>query len=117
MIPVEIRKLIIANKEEGMSNDEISRVFKVSISAIKDISRKYRERGTLEGNYPGRQPKITEEQKREMFELVERQPDITIEEIIETLNLPIKKSRVSKILNDHKVFFKKEDGSRKRTTA
>lgn len=117
MIPIEIRKLIIANKEEGMKNEEISRIFKVSVSAICSITKKYKERGTLNGNYPGRQPKITKDQKQEMFELVKRQPDITIEEIIEALNLPIKKSRVSIILNDNKIFFKKEGSTRKRTKA
>lgn len=117
MVPIEIRKLIIANKEAKVKNKEISRILHVSVSAICDINAKYKQRGTLEGNYPGRQSKITPEQKQAMFELVEQQPDITIEEIIETLKLPIKKSRVSKILNDNKIFFKKEGDTRKRTKA
>ena len=34
MIPVEIRKLIIKNREEGVKVSEISRILKVSESAI-----------------------------------------------------------------------------------
>ena len=65
MTPVEIRKLIIKNREEGVKVSEISRILKVSESAIYSICRKYEERKHLNGNYPGRKPKITEEQKKE----------------------------------------------------
>ena len=113
MIPVEIRKLIIKNREEGVKVSEISRILKVSKSAIYSICRKYEERKHLNGNYPGRKPKITEEQKKAVIKLVEERPDITLKEIIEELKLPIKKSRVSKILLKEKMFFKKETGTRK----
>ena len=118
MIALEIRKLIIKNREEGVTVNEISRILHVSESAIYSICRKYKERKHLNGNYPGRKPKITEEQKAAIIRTVEEQPDITLEEIIEKLNLPIKtikKSRVSAILLKEKMFFKKEAGSCKRT--
>jgi transposase len=115
MIALEIRKLIIKNREEGVPVNEISRILHVSESAIYSICRKYKERKHLNGNYPGRKPKITEEQKAAIIRTVEEQPDITLEEIIEKLNLPIKKSRVSAILLKEKMFFKKEAGSSKRT--
>ena len=70
MIPVEIRKLIIKNREEGVKVSEISRILKVSESAIYSICRKYKERKHLNGNYPGRKPKITEEQKKAVIKLV-----------------------------------------------
>ena len=72
MIPVEIRKLIIKNREEGVKVSEISRILKVSESAIYSICRKYEERKHLNGNYPGRKPKITEEQKKELWLLEKR---------------------------------------------
>ena len=100
MIAVEIRELIIKNREEGVTVREISRILHVSESAIYSICRKY-------GNYPGRKPTITEEQKAAIIHTVEEQPDITLEEIIKKLDLPIKKSRVSAILLKEKMFFKK----------
>ena len=63
MIALEIRKLIIKNREDGVPVSEISRILHVSESAIYSICRKYKERKHLNGNYPGRKPRITEEQK------------------------------------------------------
>ena len=108
MIPVEVRKIIIEDREAGITVKEISRVLNVSESAIYSITKKYKERGTLEGNYPGRQPIITKKQRKAMIKLVKKRPDITINEIIEELNLPIKKSRVSKILLEEKMYLKKQ---------
>lgn len=50
----------------------------MSESAIYSICRKYKERKHLNGNYPGRKPKITEEQKAAIIRTVEEQPDITL---------------------------------------
>ncbi len=107
MIPVEVRKIIVESRIKGISAEEIRKVTGVSISAINNIVKNYKERGTLEGNYPGRQPTITKEQRKAMIKLVKDRPDITINEIIEELNLPIKKSRVSKILLEEKMYLKK----------
>lgn len=107
MIPVEVRKIIVESRKKGISAEEIRKVTGVSISAINNIIRNYKERGTLEGNYPGRQPTITKEQRKAMIKLVKDRPDITINEIIEELNLPIKKSRVSEILLEEKMYLKK----------
>ena len=115
MIAVEIRELIIKNREAKVPVREISRILQVSESAIYDICRKYKERNHLNGEYPGRKPTITEEQKAAIIRTVEEQPDITLAEIIEKLDLPIKKSRVSAILLKEKMFFKKEAGSCQRT--
>ncbi len=107
MIPVEVRKIIVESRQKGISAEEIRKVTGVSISAISNIVKNYKERGTLEGNYPGRQPTITKEQRKAMIKLVKEKPDITINEIIEELHLPIKKSRVSKILLEEKMYLKK----------
>ena len=107
MIPVEVRKIIIEDREAGITVKEISRVLNVSESAIYSITKKYKERGNLNGKYPGRQPQITKEQRKAIIKLVKEKTDITINEIIEELNLPIKKSRVSKILLEEKMYLKK----------
>ena len=107
MVPVEVRKIIVESRAKGIPAEGIRKVIGVSLSAIDNIVRNYKERETLEGNYPGRQPKITKEQRKAMIKLVKEKPDITINEIIEELNLPIKKSRVSKILLEEKMYLKK----------
>ena len=60
----------------------------------------------MNGKYPGRKPGITNDQKVQIIELVKEKRDITLEEIIQKFDdLPIKKSRVSKILLEEKMFF------------
>lgn len=44
----------------------------------------------------------------QIIKCVKEKPDITLEEIIKELKLPIKKSRVSKILLGEKIFKKKK---------
>ena len=44
MISVELRKIIIADREKGISVEEIHKILGVSIPAIYDIVRKYKER-------------------------------------------------------------------------
>lgn len=61
MIPVEVRKIIILDREAGMTVKEISHVLNVSESAIYSTTKKYKERGNLNGKYPGRKPMITNE--------------------------------------------------------
>lgn len=107
MIPIEVRKIIIANYEDGTSIKEISRIMRVNKSAVYSILKKYRETGSIEAHYPGRQPKITEEQTEAIEKIVLERPDITLHEIIEELNLTIAKSQVSNILKKKKFRFKK----------
>lgn len=107
MIPVEVRKIIVANYEEGISVKEICHIMRVSKSAVYSILKKYRETGSVEAHYPGRQPRITEEQIEAIEKTVLEQPDITLQEIIEKLNLPIAKSQLSNILIKKKFRFKK----------
>lgn len=50
-----------------------------------------------------------------MRQLVESTPDITLEEIRETLGLRMKKSQISSILRNKLGFRFKKDGTRQRT--
>ena len=51
---------------------------------------------------------ITPLQIEQIKDAVKTQPDITLEELIEKLNLPIKKSRLSEILTGLGLVFKKK---------
>lgn len=115
MIPVELRKIIIENHKKGIKPEETSKVLGVGTSTIYKLIKKYKQTGKIEASYPGRQPKITAQQISDMEKLVIKQPDITIDEIIQKLNLPIKKSQVSNILRKLGFRFKKETEIRKRT--
>ena len=110
------------NKEEKNDTSRItknnyrkSQVLGVGVSTIYKLIKRFQQTGKIEASYPGRQPKITPEQISDMEKLVIKQPDITIDEIIQTLNLPIKKSQVSNILRKLGFRFKKKAEICKRT--
>jgi len=119
MMSIEIRRIIVEDAEEGMSVKEISRVLRVSSSAIYALLRRKQETGSIEPGYKGkcgRPSKLTQEQLNAMEELVNQRPDITLEEIQQKLDLPIKKSQINNLL--HKMGFRlKKDDSCLRTKA
>ncbi|MDR1002198.1 MAG: hypothetical protein LBL82_02870 [Oscillospiraceae bacterium] len=57
--------------------------------------------------FPGRQSILTSEQLEKIKKTVEENNDITLEELIEKLALPIQKSRLSDVLNEMGFSFKK----------
>ena len=105
----EIRKLIVKHRESGKTLEEISEMLLVSKNAVHSIWNKYLEVGSYEPRprNSGRKPKVTEEQMQEVFEKVKMQPDITLEELIEELKLPIKKSSLLTRLIKAGYTFKK----------
>jgi len=117
MIPIELRKIIIENYKKVIKASETSRVLEGGLSTVYKLIKRYKETGNVEASYLVRQPKITEKHISDIEKLVIEQPDVTIEEIIEKLNLPIKKSQISNILRKLGLNFKKEASTSKRTKA
>ena len=108
MVSIELRELIVANAKAGIRVDEISRVLQVGKSTIWRILKQERETGNIEPCYRGRKSKITPEQHEAMLKLVEEKPDVTLEEMREQLDLPIKKSQISNLLHKAGYHFKKD---------
>ena len=108
MVSIELRELIVANAKAGIRVDEISRVLQVGKSTIWRILKQERETGNIEPRYRGRKSKITPEQHEAMLKLVEEKPDVTLEEMREQLDLPIKKSQISNLLHKAGYYFKKD---------
>ena len=108
MVSIELRELIVANAKAGIRVDEISRVLQVGKSTIWRILKQERETGNIEPRYRGRKSKITPEQHEAMLKLVEEKPDVTLEEMREQLDLPIKKSQISNLLHKAGYHFKKD---------
>ena len=107
MVSIELRELIVANAKTGIKVDEIRRVLRVGKSTIWRILKQERETGNIEPRYRGRKSKITPEQHEAMLKLVEEKPDVTLEEMREQLDLPIKKSQISNLLHKAGYHFKK----------
>lgn len=84
MVPMEIRKIIVADYEDGMKVQSISRAVRVSISSIYRLLGK-KKTGTIEPSYEniGRQLEVPAEKLAKMKAMVAENPDITLAEIKE----------------------------------
>lgn len=87
MIPMEVRKIIIADYDDGMKVEAISRAVRVSTLAIYRLFEKKQRTGTIEPSYQnnGRQSEVTAEKLQKMADLIGEKQDITLAEIKETI--------------------------------
>lgn len=110
MTPIanEKRELLIEAKKRGETEKNIAKWLRISEHSVTTIWRRYRETGSyLPTPYPGRRPTLSDEKWEEIKTLVTEAPDITLNEIIEELALPIHKSRLSVLLIEAGYSFKK----------
>ena len=113
-IPNEVRELIVVAKQRGEKEKNIAEWFKVSKSTVQKVWRLHRETGNiLPTPHPGKAPRMSKEQHEKLDAFVEKYPDKTLDEIIEELQLPIKKSRLSVILIKMDYNFKKRRSTQK----
>jgi transposase len=102
MVPMEIRKIIVADYDDGMNVKSISRAVRVSVSAIYRLLEKKKKTGTIDPSYEniGRQSEVTPDKLGTMKALIAENPDITLAEIKESMHLSIQKSEISNILRN-----------------
>lgn len=107
-ISMDKREIIIAANERGERREAIALWVGVSTSSVYKILRLYKQNKTLAPMpFLGRQSVLTAQQLAKIKERVEKENDITLEELIEKLQLPIKKSRLSQVLIGMGFSFKK----------
>jgi len=113
----ELRERIIIKYEKGKKPIEIKSELEIkSLSAVCAIIKRYEETGSIEPRplNNGRPPKMTAQNMSDLEAAVLAQPDITLEELKEQLNLPISTSRICRILNQKlKLPYKKKLCTRK----
>ena len=113
-IPQEVREIIVSARNRGESPEAIAVWTGVSRASVFNILSLYERTGSVEPKpFPGRQTALTREQMDSIRKAVEDEPDITLEELIERLSLPVKKSRLSTILIGMDFTFKKRRCIRK----
>jgi transposase len=132
-LTAEIRKLIVEAKQRNEKESDIAKWLNISESSVTVIWRLFRKSNSIEPKpYPGAKPVFTDEMKMKVKQLIKENPDMTLEEIIDNLSLPIKKSRLSRWLiesgypykkkrylrpsNLEKMFKKKEKSGKKHKT-
>lgn len=117
-ISKEKRELLIAAKQRGEKEEDIAKWLNISKGSVGTIWRLFRKTGSfLPTAYTGRPSVITQERIDEIRIAVGNDPDITLSELIEKLNLPIQKSQLSRLLISLGYSFKKRQHIQRRKTA
>ena len=91
MLHNEARKLILEAYDKGVSVKELAKCFSVNTCSIYRLLKRRNETGSYETqtNLRGKKPKLSDADHQHILSLLEKQPDITCLEIIETLDLPV----------------------------
>ena len=102
----DARDRLVHSYEKIKNADIAAAAFDVSVSTVFRLVHQYRETGTVELQIHkrGRKPMLTLEQIQKVKETILETPDITMQEIIDKLDLPIKENTLCVIVK-HKLGF------------
>jgi transposase len=104
----EKRELLISAKQRGEREEDIAKWLEISKGSVGTIWRLFRKTGSyLPTSYTGRPSSIQAEKIEEIVAAIEAESDITLNELIEKLSLPIQKSQLSRLLISLEYSFKK----------
>ena len=85
------RNLLVKTFKEMPDAEKVAKIYSVSSNSVYRLARQMRETGSVElrTSLRGRKPSLTPENVEDIKRVVKEQPDITIREIREKLNLPV----------------------------
>ena len=113
-ISKEKREMLTAAKLRGEKESTIALWLGVSVRSVAGIWKLYKTRGDVSPiKYRGRPSRMTEADTEAIRQAVKQTPDITLNELIEDLSLPIKKSQLSRLLTRLGLVFKKKRSTRR----
>jgi transposase len=115
----DLRKRIIEAKLRGDTEDKIAAEKAVNKSTITKLWALYRETGSYEAraNPNGRKPALSTGQLEQIVQKINRQPDITLQELIDLLKLPVCVSALCRTINNKLGYRFKKNFTRQRTNA
>jgi len=98
----DLRKRIIEAKLRGDTESTIAREKEVNKSTVTKLWALYRETGSYEArpNPNGRKPALSLQQLDQIKDKINHQPDITLQELIDELNLPVCVSALCRTVNN-----------------
>jgi transposase len=107
-ISIEKRELIIEAKQRGAKEEKIAEWLKVSKRSVSAMWKLFKGTGGFQPTkYTGRKSCLDNGKIEEIRSTIEANPDITLNELIECLLLPIRKSQLSKLLIKLGLSYKK----------
>ena len=118
-LSLDLRQRILATYDAGEgTRQDIADRYKVSLGMVKKLLSQRKRTGDIAPlhSHSGRNPYFTQEHRKQMKALIDRQPDITLWEIREQLELDCTLPAIHYVLKDMGMSFKK-NASRQRARA
>ena len=111
MVPISIRdrETIVKHKQAGKSGYEIAQWLMVHRQTVSRVWQQFLTTGNVEPKpkNSGRKPKITPQTMEKIFAKIEKQPDITLNGLIDDFSLPVSEAALSKRLKKSGLTYKK----------
>lgn len=87
---VDLRERVLADFDAGMGNEAVARKYRVSSRWVYKIRRQREETGDIapRRGKTGPKPKLAEHTEQ-LLQLVQEQPDATLEELRDRLGVPV----------------------------
>jgi transposase len=107
----DLRKRIIEAKLRGDTEDKIAVEKEVNKSTVTKLWALYRKTGSYDArpNPNGRKPALSAEQLERIARKIDEQPDVTLQELIDGLGLPLCVSALCRTVNNKLGYrFKKK---------
>ena len=100
MLHNEARKLLIEAVEKTHNVQEVADCYSVNRSTVYRLKKRWEETGSFETrtSLRGRKPALSPEALESIDQLVKDKPDITLQEIVDTLHLAVSIETVRKAL-------------------
>ena len=110
MLKTETRLLLLKAIESGIKVSDAAKAYCVNRSTVTRLIRQMKETGSVEPKtyLRGRKPSLSEEDLQTIDNLLQEQPDITISEIKETLNLTVCEETIRKAVLKLGYVYKKK---------
>ena len=110
MLHNEARELLVKDYEITHDAEGIAKAYSVSKRIVYRLAEQKRKTGSVElrTSQRGRKPALTTEEKANIRDCIDAEPDITIEEIREKLNLSASYSTVERAINAMGYTLKKK---------
>lgn len=110
MLHRETRELLIKAYEKSHNAKEVAENFSVDISTVYRLARQKKKTGSVKTNTEncGRKSSLSENDLINIDNTIQNQPDITIDEIIEKLNLNVSNETVRRAVIKMGYVYKKK---------
>lgn len=110
MLHNETRKLLIAAWDKTHNAKEIAECFSVNTSTVYRLEKQMRETGSVEtrASQRGRKPALSQADIQDIDQMIQAQPDITIHELREKLQLSVSDETVRKAVLKLGYVYKKK---------